>query len=98
MGVASMETVEPLEEFDDDSEGAIGEGVIEREGRELVVELSGESMRRMSRTSDDPRGVLGGGKGLASEPDRPRPDNKLRKRSRFLDLLAGDDDASSRDA
>ena len=89
-----MDTVEPFDEFDDDREGATGD--IEREGRELAVDVAGESMRRMSRTSDEPRGVLGGGKGLVNEPARPRPDIKLRKRSRFLDLLAGGDDASSR--
>ena len=54
------------------------------------------SMWTMSNTSVEPRGVLGGGKGLITDPDRVRPDIKLSRRSRFLVLLAGDAGPSSR--
>ncbi len=55
-------------------------------------------MRRTCRsaTSVDPRGVLGGGKSLVTEPDRARLDIKLSKRSRFLALLTGDAGTASR--
>ena len=95
MGVAS---VDALDEFEDDSEGVmeIFGGSMENDGRADGEGASRESMRRMSSTSEEPRGVLGGGRGLVTDPDRARPDIKLRRRSRFLVLLAGDDDASSR--
>ncbi len=94
IGVAS---VDAFEELDEDSEGVIEIfGGIVNDGLGDVEGASRESMRRMSSTSEEPRGVLGGGKGLVTDPDRARPDIKLRRRSRFFVLLAGDDDASSR--
>ncbi len=98
IGVASVEAVEPPEELDDDTDGASARGGrtdIEKDGREGVCIVSRELERRMSRTSEEPRGVLGGGEGFPPEPARGRPDIKLRSLSRFVALLAGDADGIS---
>ena len=57
-----MDADDALDEFDDASEGVseILAGIV-KEGREGEVSASRESVRRMSRTSEEPRGVLGGG-------------------------------------
>ena len=94
-GVASVDADDPL---DDDTEGArtfgawwgrLNDGLDERD-----CMASRELERRMSSTSEEPRGVLGGGWGFPTDPARARPDIKLNRRSRFFVLLAGDDDTS----
>ena len=99
IGVGSVDADDALEESDDKEGACCILGGIVNEGREECVgRTSRESMRRMwrSTTSVDPRGVLGGGKILVTEPDRPRLDIKLNKRSRFLVLLTGDAGIGSR--
>ena len=62
MGVASVDADDALDEFEDESEGVneIFVGIV-KDGREGEESASRESTRRMSRTSEEPRGVLGGG-------------------------------------
>ena len=102
IGVGRAEADDALDELDDKEGACCILGGIVKEGREeCVVDWWGasrESTRRMCRsaTSVDPRGVLGGGKSLVTEPERPRLDIKLSKRSRFLVLLTGDAGTASR--
>ena len=94
-GVAKLEADDVFEESDDHNENAcwILSGIANVDRRGLVMtwsRVSRTSMWTTSNTSEEPRGVSGGGAGSITNSDRP--DIKLSGRSCFLVWLAGDVD------